>query len=126
MKNPGRIRHHFLWPGFSLALGLTVGVLVLGLMLTGSDGTEPRGVCTFVRGDAGHLSFDPNEGGTYSYSCDLNMTLAAFYILVPGSGLAVLFYLAARIFRFSRSSNTEQRPIRNDTGSPAVKESRPE
>lgn len=109
-----------------MLLGLVAGVLVLGLMLVGSDGTEPRGVCEFVSGDAGLLPLDPNEGGTQSYSCDLNLSLAAFYILIPGMALSVLFYFSAGLLLSAWRPLAKHRPLRHDIRSTATDEPRPE
>lgn len=84
--------------GLPVVLGLITSAIVFGSILVGSDGTEPRGICEFVGGDAGLLPLDPNKGGTYSYSCNLNIPLAAFYIFVIGAGLSVLFYFSFRLF----------------------------
>lgn len=71
---------------------------MLGLILGASDGTEPRGVCAFVAGDAGLLPLNPNEGGTHAYSCDPNVTLAAMYVALPGMILAILVHFMPRLF----------------------------
>lgn len=84
--------------GLPLVFGLVSGAIMLGLIIVGSDGTEPRGICEFVGGDGGFLPLNPNKGGTYSYSCDLNMPLAAFYILAIGVGLSVFVHFIIRLF----------------------------
>ncbi len=126
MKSLGRNNSLALRASLSLLLGLIAGVLVLGLMLVGSDGTEPRGICEFVGGDAGLLPLDPNEGGTHSYSCDLNLSLAAFYILIPGMALSVLFYFSTGLFLSAWRPLAEYRSHRHDIRSTATNEPRPE
>lgn len=109
MKSPGRNRPLVFRATLALLLGLLVSSTLLGLMLVQSDGTEPRGVCAFVSGDAGLLPLDPNEGGTYSYSCEPNAPLAVFYVLVPGTGLSVLFYFLAGLVMAGWRRVSEQR-----------------
>lgn len=80
------------------AAGLLAGVLVLGLVLAGSDGTEPRGICDFVAGTGGLLPVDPNTGGSQGYSCNPNMGLAAFYSLGFGAMLSVALAAGWSVF----------------------------
>ena len=120
VKSRGKINVLALRMSLSLAVGLVASALMLGLVLMGSDGTEPRGICKFVGGDAGVLPLNPNKGGTYSYSCDLNMALAALYILVPGMALSVLVYFVPRISLFARYPFTKRRLLGNDIESPAT------
>lgn len=100
MKNLGRISVLAVRLSLSLALGIVFSAVLLGFMLVGSDGTEPRGICVFVNGDNGLLPLNPNNGGTHYYSCDLNISLTAFYVLVTGIMLAILIFYTPRIFLF--------------------------
>lgn len=126
MKGHGRISFLALRLGLPLVLGLVASAILLGLMLAGSDGTEPRGVCEFVSGDAGLLPLNPNEGGTYSYSCDPNLSLAVFYILVAGMALSVLFWILAGLFLPRWRPAAKQRNLGSDTGFPAADRDQPE
>lgn len=97
MNNRARISFHLRGLALSLAVGLLLSGIMLGFILAASDGTEPRGVCAFVAGDAGLLPLNPNEGGTHAYSCDPNVSLAAMYIAIPGMALAVLVHFIPRL-----------------------------
>ena len=109
-----------------LVLGLISGAIVLGLILVGSDGTEPRGICEFVGGDTGLLPLDPNKGGTYSYSCNINISLTAFYILVLGAGLSVFIYFVPKLFMALFYAFTNLRIVGNKIESPPTDERKPE
>jgi hypothetical protein len=75
---------------------MAIAAIPVFLILAGSDGTEPRGLCEFVTGSNGLLALNPNSGGTVQYSCDLNWTQFASYILPPA---ILLLYPAWRIVR---------------------------
>lgn len=94
VKNHGTIFDLSLRLILPFGLGFVLSALMLGLVLAGSDGAEPRGVCMFVAGDGGLLPLDPNTGGTYAYSCNLNVPLAALYVSLPGLFFSLfLFHL---------------------------------
>ena len=109
-----------------LVLGLISSAIILGLIIAGSDGTEPRGLCEFVGGDKGFLPLNPNKGGTYTYSCDLNISLTTFYILVLGAGLSVFIYFVPKLFLVVFYPFTNPRIPKNEIESPATDEPRPE
>lgn len=73
---------------------------MLGAILVGSDGTEPRGVCSFVAGDGGLFPLDPNLGGTLSYSCDPDFPLVTFYVTLVGLALSIPVYFIPRVLLF--------------------------
>lgn len=100
MKSRGKIEFRLGWLGASLAVGLLLSTAMLGLILAGSDGTEPRGICRFVDGDSGFLPLNPNEGGTRSYSCNVNMTPATFYIGTLGVLFAVFVFYGGMVFNW--------------------------
>ena len=110
----------------SLLLGLISGAVMLGLILVGSDGTEPRAICEFVNGGNGFLPLNPNKGGIYSYSCNLNISLATFYILSFGAIVSVFIYYASTLLLVVFYPFTKLRIPRNDIDSPATDERRPE
>lgn len=112
--------------GLPLGLGLVSSAIMLGLIIIGSDGTEPRGICEFVGGDGGLLPLNPNKGGTYSYSCDLNISLAAFYISVLGAGLSVFVHFIIRLFPAVFYPFTSLRIPGKEIAPPARDERRPE
>lgn len=100
MKSCGKIEFRLGWLGASLVVGFLLSTVVLGLIFAGSDGTEPRGICEFVDGAGGFLPLNPNEGGTRSYSCSVNMTLAAFYIGTLGVLLSVFVFYGGMVFNW--------------------------
>lgn len=112
--------------GMPLVLGLVSSAIMLGLIIVGSDGTEPRGICEFVGGDGGFLPLNPNKGGSYSYSCDLNISLAAFYISVIGVGLSVFVHFIIRLFPAVFYPLIGLRIPGKEIASPATDERRPE
>ena len=126
MKRRGTISLLALKLGLPLVLGLLSSAIMLGLILAGSDGTEPRGLCEFVGGDKGFFPLNPNKGGTYTYSCDLNISLTTFYILVLGAGLSVFIYFVPMLFSLVFYPFTKLRIPGNDIDSPATDEPRPE
>jgi len=74
----------------ALVCSVAIAAIPVFLILAGSDGTEPRGLCEFVTGSNGLLALNPNSGGTVQYSCDLNWTQFASYVLP----LSILLYLS--------------------------------
>lgn len=103
MRSRGKINGRLAWLGLSLATGLLLSTAMLGLILAGSDGTEPRGICKFVAGDDGFLPLNPNEGGTHSYSCNVNITLATFYIGMLGVLFSVFVFYGGMVFIWFKS-----------------------
>lgn len=103
MKGRGKINARLAWLGISLAVGVLLSVAVLGRILAGSDGTEPWVICRFVAGDDGLLPLDPNEGGTRSYSCNVNITLATFYIGALGVLFSVFVFYGRAVFNWVES-----------------------
>ena len=126
MKRRGTISFLALRLGLPLVLGMISSAVMLGLIIAGSDGTEPRGICEFVGGDSGLLPLNPNKGGTYSYSCDLNISLTAFYILGPGAGLSVFIYFVPKLFLALFYAFTNLRIPANKIESLPTDERRPE
>ena len=63
----------------AVSVSALMALVPLVLILVGSNGTEPRGICRFVEGSAGLLPLDPNAGGTHSYSCNLNWPQVAVF-----------------------------------------------
>ena len=82
-----------------MILGLTVGTAMLLSILIPSGGTEPRGICDFVLNDAGLLPLNPNEGGTYKYSCNPKIFLMLLYIIGPA---LVIFSISFFVIQFLR------------------------
>lgn len=80
------------------ASAVVVAAVPVILILAGSDGTEPRGLCTFVEGSNGLLPFNPNAGGTHPYSCDVNWHPLAVFVLPAAT---VAFYPLWRLIRWA-------------------------
>lgn len=93
MKNRGRTIRLGLRLVLPFGLGFLLSCVILALIVTGSEGTEPRGVCTFVAGDSGLLPLDPNDGGAHEYSCSVDLGLAVFYIFSMGMVISAVFFL---------------------------------
>ena len=83
----------------SIVLGLAISTAILLSILIPSGGTEPRGICDFVLNDAGLLPLNPNEGGTYKYSCNPKIVLMLFYIVGPA---LVILSIAFFVIQFLR------------------------
>ncbi|CCQ74811.1 protein of unknown function [Magnetospira sp. QH-2] len=89
----------------SLVTGFGLSVLMLLSILMSSDGTEPRGICEFVKGDAGISAFNPNEGGKNDYSCIPNFLLITFYIMPFGVVFSGMFYILIAFLKTLPSVN---------------------
>ena len=100
VKNHGRTIRCGLRLVLPFGLGFLLGCVMLGLVLTASDGTEPRGVCMFVAGDSGFLPLDANSGGTNVYSCNLNVRLAVLYVALPGIVFTVLLLYLSEVLSY--------------------------
>ena len=83
----------------ALLLGQAASASFIASVMIDTGGTEPRGACAYVEGNAGLLALDPNPRGTVHYSCNPNLALLAFYVvilgIVPGFALFVLWHLLA-------------------------------
>jgi hypothetical protein len=83
----------------ALLLGQAVSASFIVSVMIDTGGTEPRGACASVEGNAGLLPLDPNPRGTVHYSCDPHLALLAFYIVIlgmpPGFAIFILWWILA-------------------------------
>ncbi|HEX6960137.1 MAG TPA: hypothetical protein VF194_19310 [Ferrovibrio sp.] len=86
----------------SLLIGVSLPVVLIGILLIRSDGNEPNGMCERVLGQGGTLPIDMSRGGDVYYSCGLNWDYVAFNIGLPALGFAILAYLVLRLWQRSR------------------------
>ena len=84
---------------YSLAVGLALPVLLIGILLLRSQGNEPQGMCTRVQGNSGTLPIDMSRGGDIPYTCDLNWDYVALNIGLPALGFAILAYVMLGLLR---------------------------
>lgn len=89
---PGRI-------ALSLAAGIALPVLLIGILMVRSLGNEPQGMCIRVQGKGGTLPIDMSRGGDVPYTCALNWEYVFFNLGLPALGFAVLAYLLLTLFR---------------------------
>jgi hypothetical protein len=83
----------------ALLLGQATSASFIASVMIDTGGTEPRGACAYVEGNAGLLALDPNPRGTVHYSCDPNVALLTFYVVIlgilPGFALFLLWHVVA-------------------------------
>lgn len=90
MKAPATIAGRI---AVSLAAGIAVPVVLIGILLLRSLGNEPQGMCTRVEGTGGTLPIDMSRGGDVPYTCDLNWDYVFFNLGLPALGFAVLAFV---------------------------------
>lgn len=83
------------WPSrllVSMLFGMLLPAAVFGSILLRTDGTEPRDFCIPTERDSGLLVLQMNSGGQVPYACELNWSLAMFYILPSAILFGILFF----------------------------------
>lgn len=90
--------------GASLAVGIALPVLLIGILLLRSLGNEPQGMCTRVQGKGGTLPIDMSRGGDVPYTCDLNWDYVFFNLGLPALGFAILAYILLTLLRRTETS----------------------
>lgn len=87
--------------GASIAVGLALPVILIGILLVRSHGNEPLGMCERIKGYGGTLPIDMSRGGDVYYTCGLNWDYVAFNIGLPALGFAILAYAMMTLLRRS-------------------------
>lgn len=83
----------------SLLFGLSLPVVLFGILLLRTHGYEPMGLCRPVPAAQGHIPIDMSRGSGIPTTCGIDWSFVLSSILLPGLGFALLAYLLMALLK---------------------------
>lgn len=83
----------------SLVFGLSLPVVLFGILLLRTHGYEPMGLCHPVPAAQGHIPIDMSRGSGIPTTCGIDWSFVLTHMLLPGLGFAVVAYLLMALLK---------------------------
>ncbi|WP_374466776.1 hypothetical protein [Ferrovibrio sp.] len=83
----------------SLVFGLSLPVVLFGILLLRTHGYEPMGLCHPVPAVEGHIPIDMSRGSGIPTTCGIDGSFVLTNMLLPGLGFALLAYLLMALLK---------------------------
>lgn len=90
----------------SLVFGLSLPVVLFGILLLRTHGYEPMGLCRPVPAAQGHIPIDMSRGSGIPTTCGIDWSFVLTSMLLPGLGFALLAYLLMALLKRAEGNSS--------------------